>query len=173
MKTRQQFLMIIDLFIFVRSWVGCLAIKTHVSDLWSSQSLNNMTAVRECVVPVHQVGEGEDGRVGGDLLLPQGTFDLFPVPRHHLVIIGALCEEKGGHGRRHVLNVGAHPKLALNTCVCVCVFVCVLTVAVDDRGAGWQGDLLELWGNHGNGRFVYPRLCQVESEELSRGGAVH
>lgn len=44
----------------------------------------------EGVVPRNQVGEGEDGGVGGDLLLPQGTFDLLPVPRHHLVVVGAL-----------------------------------------------------------------------------------
>lgn len=58
----------------------------------------------ERVVPRNQVGEGEDGRVGRDLLLPQGTFDLLPVPGHDLVIVGALCageeEEEEGLGQR-------------------------------------------------------------------------
>lgn len=38
----------------------------------------------------------------------------------------------------------------------------VLTAAVDHGGAGWQGYLLELWGNHSDGQLVYPRLCEVE-----------
>lgn len=44
----------------------------------------------ERVVSRHEAGEGEDGGVGGDLLLSQGAFHLFPVPGHHLVIVGAL-----------------------------------------------------------------------------------
>lgn len=55
-------------------------------------------SVPECVVPRHQVGEGEDGGVGRDLLLPQGTFNLLPVPHHYLIIIGALCKEEEGRG---------------------------------------------------------------------------
>lgn len=47
---------------------------------------------------MHQAGEGEDRGIGRDLLLPQGTFDLFPVPRHHLIIVCALCKEEEGHG---------------------------------------------------------------------------
>lgn len=42
-----------------------------------------------------------------------------------------------------------------------------LTAAVYNRGAGWQGDFLELWGNYGNRRLVYPRLCQVENKKLN------
>lgn len=45
----------------------------------------------ERVVAWHQVVEGEDRRVGGHLLFPQRTFDLFPQPGHHLVVIFALC----------------------------------------------------------------------------------
>lgn len=44
----------------------------------------------ERVVSRHEAGEGEDGGVGRDLLLPQRAFHLFPVPGHHLVIVGAL-----------------------------------------------------------------------------------
>lgn len=44
-----------------------------------------------------------------------------------------------------------------------------LTAAVYDRGAGWQGDLLELRGNYGNGRLVYPRLCRGGGGENSTG----
>lgn len=42
-----------------------------------------------------------------------------------------------------------------------------LTAAVYDRGAGWQGDLLELRGNYGNGRLVYPRLCRGRKQHKS------
>ena len=58
-----------------------------------------MPSVPESVVPRHQAGEGEDRGVSRDLLLPQGTFDLLPVPCHHLVIISALWKEERG-GRR-------------------------------------------------------------------------
>lgn len=50
----------------------------------------------------------------------------------------------------------------------VCVPCGRLTAAVYHRRAGWQGDLLELWGNYGNRRLVYPWLCQVENKELTR-----
>ena len=50
--------------------------------------------VPECVVSRHQVVEGEDRSVSGHFLLPQGTFDLLPMPRHHLVIICALFKEE-------------------------------------------------------------------------------
>lgn len=43
-----------------------------------------------------------------------------------------------------------------------------LTAAVYDCRAGWQGDLLELWGNYGNRRLVYPRLCEAENKNLTR-----
>ena len=46
--------------------------------------------VPEGVVPRHQAGQGENGGVGGDLLLPQRAFHLLPVPRHHPVVVGAL-----------------------------------------------------------------------------------
>ncbi len=66
-------------------------VRISLQDDWSP-------SVPECVVPRHQAGEGEDGGVGRDLLLPQGTFNLFPVPRHHLIIICALCKEEEGRG---------------------------------------------------------------------------
>lgn len=50
--------------------------------------------------------------------------------------------------------------------VCACVSCGRLTAAIYHRRAGWQGDLLELWGNYGNGGLVYPRLCQVENKKL-------
>lgn len=53
---------------------------------------------------MNQVGEGEDGGVRRDFLLPQGAFDLFPVPRHHLVIVCALCEEEKMYGDGRSIN---------------------------------------------------------------------
>lgn len=47
----------------------------------------------ERIVPRHEAGKGEDHGVGRDLLLPQGTFDLLPVPRHNLVIVSALFKK--------------------------------------------------------------------------------
>lgn len=55
----------------------------------------------------------------------------------------------------------------LNTFVYVRASCGTLTAAVYDCRAGWQGDLLELWGNYGNRMLVYPRLYQVENKKLA------
>ena len=118
--------------------------------------------VPECVVPRHQAGEGEDRCVSRDLLLPQGTFNLLPVPRHHLVIVSALWEAQGERGMATYFMFKA-----FHWCL-TCLSCETLTAAVYDRRAGWQGDLLELRRNYGNRRLVYPWLCQVENKKLTR-----
>lgn len=56
----------------------------------------------------------------------------------------------------------------MRLCICARVPRGRLTAAVDDRGAGWQGDLLELRGNYGDGRPVYPGLCRGGKKQMSR-----
>lgn len=116
-------------------------------------------AAPECVVPRHEAGEGEDHGVSGDLLLPQGTFNLLPVPRHNLVIVRALFKgtRTGVKRRTWESRVAEEASVVMET----------LTAAVYNRRAGRQENLLEFWRNNGNRRPVDSRLCQVEKKNLS------
>lgn len=56
----------------------------------------------ECVIPRYQVGQCQYGSVTGNLLLPQGTLQLFPVVADNFIIISAFCFSNGGkHTHTH------------------------------------------------------------------------
>lgn len=93
-------------------FIACLTITAP-----SSLSLQD---IPECVAARHQVVEGEHRGVGGDLLVAQGNFDRFPVPRHHLVIVRALWGEEAGRIRMNG-NVLWRPVL-YEACTVQCVW---------------------------------------------------
>lgn len=50
----------------------------------------------EGVIPRYQVGQCQYGSITGNLLLPQGTLQLFPVVADNFIIISAFCFSNGG-----------------------------------------------------------------------------
>lgn len=50
----------------------------------------------ECVIPRYQVGQCQYGSITGNLLLSQGTLQLFPVVTDNFIIISAFCFSNGG-----------------------------------------------------------------------------
>lgn len=106
--------------------------------------------------------------------------DLWPLPSampppcHHQCSLkrGERTEDRGE--MVSYIDLWVWEEMVTYFILCICVSSGRLTAAVYHRRAGWQGDLLELWGNYGNRRLVYPWLCQVENKELTwLNSAVH
>lgn len=63
----------------------------------------------ECVIPKYQVGQSQDGTITGNLLLSQGTLQLFPVVADNFIIISAFCFSNGGkHTYKELKNAASH-----------------------------------------------------------------
>lgn len=62
----------------------------------------------EGVIPRYQVGQCQDVSITGNLLLPQGTLQLFPVVANNFIIISAFCFSNGGkHTHKELGNAAS------------------------------------------------------------------